>query len=297
MFKKINIVIKLVAINVAIFLLLNIIDVFIHLSGGSPKAIDVVLSFVSVPATTKELFFRFWTPFTYMFVQKDFWHILGNMLWLYFLGIILIRFIKEKDFLALYIIGGLAGALIYIVSFNVFPVFSDLKIYSILLGASASVTAIVVALGTLKPNEEVYFFGLFRIKLFIIAAGMVIYDIFLLKGDNAGGHFAHLGGAIYGFIYGFQLRKGRNISSSFADFLENIFFKGSNKSFFSDRKKNNMKVIKNNLKTKDDYEYNKKVNEINKEIDRILDKISKKGYKNLTKKEKNFLKKHGKNYR
>jgi len=256
------------------------------------KFSEFILQFISVPATTKELLFRFWTPITYMFVQVDFFHILGNMLWLYFMGSILIKYLKETDFLALYLVGGLAGALIYILSFNIFPVFSDQKIYSILLGASASVTAIVIAIATIKPNEEVYFFGIIKVKLVYIAVALIIYDIFLLKGDNAGGHFAHIGGAIYGLIYGLQFKKGNNITSGLADFLGKILGVEKNHS-----KKRKFKVVKNTIKTKNDYDYNKSVKDNNAEIDRILEKISRYGYQHLSRREKEFLKKNGKNYK
>ncbi|MBN2663281.1 MAG: rhomboid family intramembrane serine protease [Bacteroidales bacterium] len=301
-FKKQNIIIKLIAINGLIFILLNIIKVIFHLTVVQPTpelreiAVNIklnnVLEFISVPATMHNLLFKFWTPLTYMFVQVDFFHILGNMLWLYFMGSILIQHLKETDFLALYFVGGIAGAIVYIISFNLFPIFSDEKIYSILLGASASVTAIVIAIATLKPNEVVYFFGIIKIKLVYLAAFLIIYDIFLLKGDNAGGHFAHIGGAIYGFFYAQQFKKGNNITGWLADFIGRIF--GMEKSVSQKRK---FKVVKNSLKTKDDYQYNKTIQDINKEIDRILEKISRFGYQHLSRSEKEFLKKNGKSYK
>ncbi len=301
-FKNYNIVVKLIAINIAVFLLLNLIQVFVYLTidasdfmreGAVLVKMNKVLAFVSVPATLKALLFKFWTPLTYMFVHLSFWHILGNMLWLYFLGMMLIRYLKDTDFLALYIVGGLAGALMYILAFNIFPIFSDTKIFSILLGASASVTAIVVAMATLKPNEEVYLFGLLRIKLVYIAIFMVIYDVFLLQGDNAGGNFAHIGGAIYGFFYGREFKKGNNITAGFANLIGRIL----GIEYAKRKKRRNFKVVKNTLHTKDDYQYNQTVTEINTEINKILAKISKVGYNKLSKKEKDFLTKHGKNYK
>ncbi len=292
MFKKYNIVIKLVAINVAVFLVLNIIKVAFYLFNVDEGTFSQIMNFISVPSNTKELLTRIWTPITYMFVQEKFWHLLGNMLWLYFLGIILNQYLLQKDFLALYIVGGLAGAVMYILAFNIFPVFATDKIFSILLGASASVTAIVVALATLKPKEEVYFFGIIRVKLVYIAILMIVYDFFLLKSDNSGGHFAHLGGALYGFIFASQFKKGKNITAGFADFIARLL-----KMEPRPKRKTKAKVVKNNLKTNNDYKYNKTVHDINSEIDRILEKISQKGYKSLSKKEKDFLKKNGHNYK
>jgi membrane associated rhomboid family serine protease len=288
MFKKQNIVVKLVIINVAVFLLINLIRVFLYLFKAE-LFFDKIIEFLAVPSSIKMLMFRIWTPITYMFLHEDFFHILGNMLWLFFLGNMLIRYIKDIDFLSIYILGGLSGALVYVLAFNIFPVFSDIKIFSVALGASASVTAIVITMATYKPMEEVYFWGILKIKLFIIALIMIIYDVFLLKSDNAGGHFAHIGGAIYGFAYGYYLKKGKKIAKWFTEFLSKVIS-------FDFKPKPKLKVIKNNLQTKDDFKYNYTKQEIKNEIDRILTKISFHGYQSLTKKEKDFLTTHGKNY-
>jgi len=128
MFKKQNIVIKLLIVNLAVFILLNLIKVIFYLF-KLPTDFDVILGFLGVPSNIKLLLFRFWTPFTYMFVHVGFWHIFGNLLWLYFIGILLIPFINEDDFFALYVLGGLSGALMYIIAFNLFPVFGDIKLF------------------------------------------------------------------------------------------------------------------------------------------------------------------------
>ena len=289
MFKKQNIVIKLLIVNIAVFLVINLFYVILYLFKGADGH-EFFLEILGIPSDIKKLLFRFWTPFTYMFVQFSFWHILGNMLWLYFLGIILLRFINEDDFFALYVLGGLSGAVMFIFAFNIFPVFSDVKIFSKAIGASASVTAIVVALATMKPKEEIYIFGLFKIKMVYIAIFILVYDIFLLTSDNAGGHFAHIGGAIYGYFFGKYYIQGKNIQAKFAQFLARVFS-------FDFRSKTKFTVIKNNLHTRDDLKYNKTKTEIKVEIDRILDKISRSGYKSLSKKEKNFLIEYGDKYK
>ncbi|MEA3451826.1 MAG: rhomboid family intramembrane serine protease [Bacteroidota bacterium] len=289
MFKKQNIVIKLLIVNLAVFLVINLFYVILFLFKGT-DVFDVFLGFLTVPSDVKKLLFRFWTPFTYMFVQSSFWHIFGNMLWLYFLGLILLRFINEDDFFALYILGGLSGAAMFILAFNLFPVFSDAKIFSKALGASASVTAIVIALATMKPKEEIHLFGLVKIKMVYIAIFILIYDFFLLTSDNAGGHFAHFGGAIYGYFFGKYYSQGKNIQEKFAQFLGRVFS-------FDFRPKTKFTVIKNNLHSRDDLKYNKTKTEIKNEIDRILDKISRSGYKSLSKKEKNFLIEYGDKYK
>lgn len=286
MYKKQNIVIKLVIINTVVFLFFYLMKVGLTLF-NSKDVFDVILGFFCVPSNIKTLIFRIWTPFTYMFLHQDFFHILGNMLWLFFIGRILIDYIKEKDFLTLYLLGGLAGAAMYIIAFNIFPLFSTEKIFSQALGASASVTAIVVAIATYKPQKAIHLLGLIKIPLWAIAVFLIIYDISLLVGDNAGGHFAHLGGAIFGFYYGNNLKKGKTTAESFSNLVAKLFSMD-----FTNKSK--IKIIKNELRTKNDLKYNEKKVDIKKEVDRILDKISQSGYQSLSKKEKEFLNKFGK---
>lgn len=282
MWLRINILYRLILINIAVFLFINLFVLFGFLF-NNPDVSNTVLSLFSVPSNFGRLLFRFWTIFTYMFTHQDFWHLLGNMLWLYFLGSLLLNVIEQKDFLILYILGGLSGALFFIISFNVFPAFTVEKHFSILLGASGSVTAIVIAVATLIPNENIYLFGIVRIRLFIIAIFMLVYDFFLLKSSNAGGHFAHLGGALYGFIFALQLKKGNNIQN-FAHNLWGSLFERNRK----------IKIVKNNLKSNNDYDFTMNKNQIRQEIDRLLDKISLHGYNSLNKKERDFLKKYSK---
>ena len=119
---------------------------------------------------------------------------------------------------------------------------------------------------------------------------MIIYDVLLLSSDNSGGYFSHLGGALYGYFFGFYYKKGKNIQNKFAQLLGRIFS-------FDFRPRTRFTVIKNNLHSKDDFKYNETKHEINEEIDRILLKISHSGYKSLSKKEKDFLKKYGDKYK
>ena len=290
-FKKLNIVYKLIIVNIAVFLLFSIVHVGLSLFNSEDK-FSLFVDFFSVPSSLKQLVFHIWTPVTYMFLHISLWHILGNMLWLFFIGRMLIEYIKEKDFLALYLLGGLAGAAMYILSYNVFPVFSDIKIFSTAIGASASVTAIVIAIATYKPNKEIYFFGLLKIKLVYIAVVLIVFDILQLTGDNAGGHFAHLGGAIYGYFYGRNLKNGVNIAENFSNFVAKIFsvdFTSKSKS------KTKIRIIKNDLQTRNDVQYNSTKADIKHEVDRILDKISQNGYQSLSKNEKEFLNKFGQN--
>ena len=288
MWKKQNIIVKLVIVNVFIFLIINIFKLIFFLLDKTIY-FQEFLTFLAVPSKLHQLVTHFWTVITYMFVHEKFMHLFGNMLFLYFLGIISIRFFKEIQVFTIYIMGGLSGALLYFIGFNIFPVFTNQDFFSQLIGASASITAIVIALSVYKPKEPVHLFGLLRIELWIISVFMVIWDIASIPESNAGGHLAHLGGAVYGLVFALYYKKGVNIQN----WAENIFFRifEIGEAPVTKRK---MKVIKSNLKSRDDYTFKMTQHQINEEINRILDKISDSGYKSLTKKEKDFLNKFNK---
>lgn len=254
-----------IGINVLIFLLINLLSVAGYLSGGNTSAADWLTRQLSMPASPAELPFKFWTIITYMFTQRDFFHLLFNLLWLYWMGLIFMDFLNKRQFIFTYLAGGLMGALFYLLAYNLLPVFSPELPNSFLLGSSASVMAIVVATATLVPDFTIrlMFFGAVRLKY--LALAYFILDIISISGGNPGGSIAHIGGALMGFIFIKQLQKGRDMS----DIL---------------KKKSKLKVVKNTN--------SKPVNlgSIDQDtIDRILDKISKSGYESLSKIEKEQL--------
>jgi len=208
------------------------------------------------------------------------------MLIFFFAGRILERYIPRKKFIGVYIVGGLIGSVLYVASYNFFPVFSNMT-NSSLLGASGSVLAIVMALGTYIPEMEVAIFGIFRVKLKWMATFMGVWFVVFAVGlDNAGGHIAHIGGVLYGAYFGWKFRIGKDILKWYDRFLNrvaNVF-----------RRNPKMKVkyysAKKNMKSsKQDHNYN--ISKIAKQkiIDSILDKISKSGYESLTREEKSIL--------
>ena len=203
------------------------------------------------------------------------------MLWLFSFGKIFLSFLDKKKLLSIYLMGGLAGAFLYILSFNLFPVFESTREMSVALGASASVMAIVVAISSYIPNHPVYmpFLGSVKIKYFAIV--FIISDLLFIynQSSNLGGHIAHLGGALFGFYYIYQLKKGKDISKGF-NRLMNSFF-----TLFKKRSK--LKVTHKRAETDMDYNVRKAAEQ--KEINKILDKIAKSGYDSLTKKEKEQL--------
>lgn len=278
---------KLIYVNAAVFISILAIGLPFLLMGKGIVAESFYMKWFAVPAALDQLLYKPWTLFTYMFLHTDFIHVLINMLWLYFLGQLFVQFLGERKLFTVYIAGGLAGSLLYILFYNLFPLYQDQIVFSRALGASASVMAIVVAVATYSPNIEIrlLFFG--NVKLKYIALGVFILDIIGISGSNSGGHLAHIGGAILGFYFAKQWQKGKDITrwvSTASNFLIALF---------DFRKKSNMKV-KYKRPPQNHYEANAKRSEEQAVIDAILDKISRSGYDSLSKKEKEQLFKAGK---
>ena len=255
-----------IGINVLVFLTIGLVLVGEVLFGKSRETTEFIVRQIAMPAYVPALAPKFWTIIAYMFGHKDFFHILFNMLWLYWMGRIFLDFMNQKQFTFLYFAGGIAGALFFIIFYNVFPVFKEVLPGATLLGASASVMAIVVATATLLPDYTISLLFLGPVKLKYIALVYVLLDILGIAGGNPGGSIAHLGGAFIGFIYIKQLRGGNDWSKMFL-------------------KKTKLTVVKKGNPTTI-----KKTSLPDQEIiDTILDKISKSGYDSLSKKEKEQL--------
>lgn len=278
-YKSGNLMTKLIFINVAVFLVLKVINVLFTLF--AINTFDLI-TFLGVPSYVGGLMMRFWTPFTYMFVHEGFLHILFNMLWLYWFGQIFLQYFSGRTMVSLYILGGLAGALVYVAAFTMIPYYSNLG-RSWLIGASAAVMAIVMGAAFYRPDVQLNLLFLGSIKIVYIAIFAFVID-FLSLGDtaNPGGHLAHIGGALLGYLFAVQQKKGRDITkwmSSVIDALTNLFKPG--------RSKSRMKVKYTRQET--DWEYNKRRHSEQKEIDAILDKLKQSGYSNLTADEKKRL--------
>jgi len=272
---------KLIYINLAVFLAVKIVGVVFFLL--SINQTFSLVNWFAVPADLNNLLFKPWTIFTYMFLHQDFIHILFNMLWLYWFGQIFLSYFDEKKLLSVYLIGGLSGAVLYILAFNLFPVFDQITPVSFALGASASVIALVIAVSVYAPNHKInlLFFGPVALKY--IAILTILLDVVSIASTNSGGHIAHLGGALFGYLYISQLRKGRNITRGFDRFMDKIF------SMFKPRPKIKVSYKRPMTDRERDIEYNKAQVSKHKDLDKILDKIAKSGYDSLTKKEKEIL--------
>ena len=274
-FKEGSALTRLIYINLGLFLIIRITNVFYFLAGTPFPFLD----WLALPADFSKLASRPWTLVTYMFLHFDFLHILFNLLWLYWFGQIFLQYLSHKQLLGLYILGGIAGALLYSLAYNLFPAFNLERFGSTMVGASAAIMAIVIAIAAIAPNYTLNLLLLGPVKLKYIAIFTIIIDAISIQNSNAGGHIAHLGGAFMGYIFAVQYKKGKDITSGLnklLDFLSALF-----------KRKPKMKV--SYKKPSDDKEYNKIKIDQQKEIDRILDKIAKGGYNSLSKEEKDFL--------
>ena len=266
---------RLLIVNIAFFLVIRILNAVSGLFLFPLLSFEDVSTFFAVPASVSKFITQPWTIITYMFFHWDVMHIFFNMLWLYWMGKIFQEYLGSKKLLSTYLAGGVIGALFFILAYNIFPLFSNSLPGAFALGASASVLAITVATATLLPDYpiQLLFFGVVRLKW--IAVVTIVLDLINISGDNAGGHIAHLGGAMYGFIYIRSLRSGTDITGWLIRFFD--AFKSSAK----------MKAVHRQKKRDEEYNINRKAKQ--ERMDDILDKISKSGYGSLTQEEKNFL--------
>lgn len=277
-YKTGNVLIKLIFINVGVFILLAAVQVVFALFRIS--SIDMI-TLLGVPSTWYLLSIRSWTPFTYMFVHERLWHILFNMLWLFWFGRLFLQYFTGRTMGSLYVLGGLAGAALYIVAFNTIPLYIEMG-RSFMIGASASVMAIVMGAAFYRPDAKMNFLLIGEIKIIYIAFFAFLLDFLSLAGSNAGGHVAHIGGALLGYFFAIQYRKGKDITgwiSSIMDWIVNLFKPR--------KKKSKMKV--EYMRNETDWEYNQRKNDEQAEIDAILDKLKTSGYNGLSAEEKRKL--------
>ena len=279
-FNKGDVLMKFIFINVAVFLAIHAVGVVATLF--RLESLDP-LPFLAVPSQLNMILIRFWTLLTYMFVHVGFMHILFNMLWLYWFGKIFLSYFNDRTLGSLYVIGGLAGALLYILAFNTIPYYIYESGHGIMIGASASVMAIVMAAAFYRPDVTLNLFLFGRIKIIYIAIAVFVIDFFSLSnGNNPGGHVAHIGGAIAGYLFATQFKKGKDFTLTISRFLDKIA------NLFKKRKyKGAHKVVYRKPET--DYDYNYRKAQESKKIDAILDKLKQSGYDSLSSEEKRQL--------
>ncbi|MCH4824348.1 rhomboid family intramembrane serine protease [Gramella lutea] len=281
---------KLIAINVLVFILFFLFRTIAYLF-QLPS--DFLIEWFVFPKEPMEFLLKPWSIITYSFLHSGIWHILSNMLILYFSGIYFLNYFSPKRLLNYYFLGVIIGALVYMLSYNLFPAFQGTG-KSYLMGASAGVMAVLIGIASHIPNMRVRLMLIGSIKFWWIAAFLVVIDIIQIPMGNAGGHLAHLGGAALGYLYTNQLKKGNDIGKWFENIMDYIA------SLFKPReRKAKMKTVHRTGKTSRSTKSTSGKSNFNKDekqkrVDAILDKISKSGYESLSKAEKDFLFQAGK---
>lgn len=282
-----NTLVLLLVILAVIFCVFKFIHVAYLLSGSSEaEYLTAIFNWFCLPSDPVRILGQPWSIITYMFVHHGVWHFLGNILWLWAFGYILQDLMGNRKLIPLFLYGGLAGALLYVVSFNIFPLFSGVTAISTLHGASAGVMAIAIATTTLAPGYRLFPMIHGGIPLWVLTIIFVVIDFASIPGENGGGSIAHLGGAAIGFVFIKQLQKGKDWSNwinEFFDWVSNLF---------NPEKKNWKKTARSDhyYNTRGTQPYKKIPNVTQKRIDEILDKINQKGYRFLSEEEKEILK-------
>ncbi len=279
-FKKGDIITRLIYLNVVVFLITALTEVILTLFNIPQGAWKTFLMF---PASVESFIKQPWTLISYMFMHAGVFHILFNMLWLFWFGKLALNFFLSKHVRGLYLLGGIMGAVAYMLAYHLFPFFQGQIEYAHVVGASASVLSIVVASAVREPEFPIQFMFIGTVRLKYVALFIVALDLLFMVSDNAGGHIAHLGGALAGWWFAASLAKGHDITKWINVIIDCCSFKRKLKS-----RKPKMNVYygsgryqgSDNASSRQDSE---------NEINRILEKLRKSGYDHLTSEEKRSL--------
>jgi membrane associated rhomboid family serine protease len=272
---------KLIYLNVALFaipyILTGVLSLFSIRFGFIP--------WVSLSSDPSDLLWKPWSILTYAFFHSGIFHILFNLIIFYFISRLFLTFFTQKQLLNVYLVGALFAGVVYIFSYLVFPALISYK--ASLIGASGSVMAVMFATTTFAPQMQVRLLLIGNVKLWHIATFYLIVDLISLSSSNTGGHIAHLGGALFGYLFVKNLQRGNDITAWFGGFMDYI-----TNGFKTTKKEKHFKKVYHNPSPKPNPKPTK--DKTQQQIDEILDKISTSGYDSLTKEEKEFLFKAGK---
>lgn len=260
---------KLIYINVAIFIIINIV------SGMSSLP---MVEWMGLNSDYQNLLVKPWTLFTYMFVHIRFFHLLFNMIMLYIIGEFFYRYFGDRAFAKFYFLGGISGGLLFLL----IDLISQQN--GLLMGASAAIYSVLFAMVAYQPDLKVRLFFISEpIKLLHVAIGFIALG-FLINAENFGGNISHVGGALFGYFYMKKYERGNTVFSNFQQSIQKLF----------KRKKTEKTYSAHQKPPRDDYEYADWKKQKEDKTNRILEKISRSGYNSLTAAEKEFLFKQGK---
>jgi membrane associated rhomboid family serine protease len=282
-----SMLLRIIFINIGVFLLLHIVAIGALLMNTSA---DTVLQWVELPGNLWMVLKRPWTLVTYMFVHYGLLHILFNMLWLYWLGRIFMEFFSAEELTGLYLLGGWGGAVIYLLATNLLPYFTSHLGNYYLMGASASVVAIVVATAVYAPDYKIglLFFGEVSIKW--IAIVTVLISLMGMEGVNVGGNIAHLGGAAVGAWFALRIKQGRDITRPLNAAIDAVLGLFNGRSWHLPKFKKPARPSSQSHEAPQSTRPHRPADTVSEEeLDVILGKIKQAGYDALTDEEKDKL--------
>ncbi|MBU6205236.1 MAG: rhomboid family intramembrane serine protease [Bacteroidetes bacterium] len=268
---------QIIVLNVAVFVLVGILRLFFFVTNDL-ASFDLMTDYISLSPYIPNWLTRIWTTITYAFVHFSFFHLLFNMLMLYWMGIIFTEFLGEKKIWPVYLMSAASGGITYIALYNLIPVFSASSQSPTMIGASAGVFGVMLAAATLLPDYQLSLLLIGPVRLKWIALALIILDIISIPLGNAGGHIAHLGGAFFGFVFIKSLQRGVDLSSWWLLFQR------------KQKKRTHLNVhIGSATRRNKETPRAKTDRDVQQRVDTILDKISKSGYESLSQDEKTFL--------
>lgn len=277
---------RLILVNLGVFLLFYLLK-----AAGALFQVPLQAYFVdwlALPSNLSTLITRPWTLFTYMFLHEGFLHIFFNLLVLYFSGRLFLEYFNGRRLISTFIIGGLIGGILYVAFYNIFPAFSSDVIVSNNRGASAGVMAILIAVAAYVPRFPVRLFFVLNVQLWMVAVFVLFLDLMNIgDGNNVGGHIAHFGGALFGYLSIRQLQRGSDITEGFSRFMDGVA------DWFKHRPEKKVHKVYSNVGQSRKENTPAKPAHDQAKMDKILDKISRSGYESLTKEEKDYLFKIG----
>jgi len=271
---------KLIAINVACFVLPLFLKTLFFLFA---LPFDTFLGLFELSSDWSVFIFRPWSLVTYSFLHSGLFHLFWNMYLLYFSSRLILNLFPVKTFFNIYFLGVILGGITFLLSFSLFPAFQNST--PVMVGASAGVMAVFIFMATYSPEYRVQLF-LLSVKLWYLGLAFVLIDVIQIPSGNAGGHLAHLGGALLGYYYAKKLAQGTDIGLPFERWVNrwvDLF-----------RKKPTLRTVYRNTSNAAKKAVSKSQDDTQQKIDAILDKISDSGYESLTKEEKDILFKAGK---
>lgn len=243
-------------------------------------------TWIALSSNSSDLLFKPWTLLTYSFFHAGFFHLLFNMIVLNFAGRIFLTFFSQKQLLGLYLLSGIFAGLAFVFIYKILSPGSN----SAIVGASGAIMAILVATATYSPFMNLRLLLIGNVKLWQFTFVILLLDLIQIFTENTGGHIAHLSGAFFGFLFIKLLQNGTDLSKVVSFVFDGIA------NISGPKKATPFKKVHRNYNTKPTEKVSKIVtkDKTQQQIDEILDKISKSGYDSLTKDEKEFLFKAGK---